>query len=253
MYKIRRQILLTMSILFFMHMRAYAQQPYLFDPVNGYQGHARQTTFTWTYLNVWVGKYEIQVDDNSDFSSPAIDVESDYKYYNTSLLLYDKTYWWRVRAYLRTGSIPPIFYHWSDWFGPSMFTTCLSTPFTVALLSPVDGSLNLSQPVTLDWTDVPITITYRVQVDNNADFSSPEIDMQSNESQFVANGLASGETYYWRVQSISFSAEFFNYCPAWSFQTKGLGDVNCDGKVNVGDAVFLINYIFKGGTTPHCP
>ena len=28
------------------------------------------------------------------------------------------------------------------------------------------------------------------------------------------------------------------------------GDVNCDGAVNVGDAVYLINYIFKNGPPP---
>jgi len=31
------------------------------------------------------------------------------------------------------------------------------------------------------------------------------------------------------------------------------GDANCDGAVNIGDAVYLINYIFKGGPPPGCP
>ena len=31
---------------------------------------------------------------------------------------------------------------------------------------------------------------------------------------------------------------------------QGLGDVNCDGVVNVADAVYLINYIFKNGPPP---
>jgi hypothetical protein len=31
------------------------------------------------------------------------------------------------------------------------------------------------------------------------------------------------------------------------------GDANCDGTVNVGDPVFLINYVFKGGPPPCCP
>jgi hypothetical protein len=31
------------------------------------------------------------------------------------------------------------------------------------------------------------------------------------------------------------------------------GDADCDGAVNVGDAVHLINYIFKGGPQPCCP
>ncbi len=31
-----------------------------------------------------------------------------------------------------------------------------------------------------------------------------------------------------------------------------VGDSNCDGPVNIGDAVYLINYIFKSGPAPGC-
>ncbi len=31
------------------------------------------------------------------------------------------------------------------------------------------------------------------------------------------------------------------------------GDANCDGSANVGDAVFLINFVFKNGPAPSCP
>jgi hypothetical protein len=30
-------------------------------------------------------------------------------------------------------------------------------------------------------------------------------------------------------------------------------DVNHDGKVNIGDAVYLIGYIFRTGPAPSCP
>lgn len=30
------------------------------------------------------------------------------------------------------------------------------------------------------------------------------------------------------------------------------GDVNCDGLVDLGDAIFLLNYLFKGGPAPTC-
>ncbi len=31
------------------------------------------------------------------------------------------------------------------------------------------------------------------------------------------------------------------------------GDANCDSSVNVGDAVYLISYVFKSGPDPCCP
>ncbi|MGB7061049.1 MAG: dockerin type I repeat-containing protein [Candidatus Zixiibacteriota bacterium] len=34
--------------------------------------------------------------------------------------------------------------------------------------------------------------------------------------------------------------------PLWA------GAVNCDGQVNLGDVVYLINYLFKAGPPPGC-
>ncbi|MCK4223809.1 MAG: dockerin type I repeat-containing protein [candidate division Zixibacteria bacterium] len=30
------------------------------------------------------------------------------------------------------------------------------------------------------------------------------------------------------------------------------GDANCDGVVDIGDVVYLINYLFRGGDPPGC-
>ncbi|MCK4224736.1 MAG: dockerin type I repeat-containing protein [candidate division Zixibacteria bacterium] len=30
------------------------------------------------------------------------------------------------------------------------------------------------------------------------------------------------------------------------------GDANCDGIIDLGDVVYLINYLFKGGPEPGC-
>jgi hypothetical protein len=30
------------------------------------------------------------------------------------------------------------------------------------------------------------------------------------------------------------------------------GDANCDGTVDLGDAVYILNYLFKGGPPPGC-
>ena len=31
------------------------------------------------------------------------------------------------------------------------------------------------------------------------------------------------------------------------------GDANCDGIVNVADVVYLVNYLYRGGDPPCCP
>jgi hypothetical protein len=31
------------------------------------------------------------------------------------------------------------------------------------------------------------------------------------------------------------------------------GDLNCSGKITIGDAIYLIAYIFRGGPAPCCP
>lgn len=33
---------------------------------------------------------------------------------------------------------------------------------------------------------------------------------------------------------------------------EGVGDANCDATTNIGDAVYMINFIFKGGPAPGC-
>jgi uncharacterized Ntn-hydrolase superfamily protein len=38
--------------------------------------------------------------------------------------------------------------------------------------------------------------------------------------------------------------------PPWPIEE---GDANCDGQTNIGDAVYLISHIFKGGPGPCCP
>jgi hypothetical protein len=64
--------------------------------------------------------------------------------------------------------------------------------------------------------------------------------------------LLRGEDYFWRVRA----GDGYEYGP-WSatasfFLTPAYicGDVNGDGQTNVGDAVYLINFVFKGGLQP---
>lgn len=49
------------------------------------------------------------------------------------------------------------------------------------------------------------------------------------------------------------SGEYFDGLVDWTYACCDLaGDANYDGKVNVGDAVFIVNYVFRGGPPPVC-
>jgi hypothetical protein len=51
-----------------------------------------------------------------------------------------------------------------------------STPGTPVLVAPPDGSTTGDPTPTFEWNGVIGADEYEIQVDNNADFSSPEID-----------------------------------------------------------------------------
>jgi hypothetical protein len=70
-------------------------------------------------------------------------------------------------------------------------------------------------------------------------------------SRQIIDTLSTGR-YYWKVRAYNASVE------KWSNQTWVLfsgirGDANNDAKVTVADAVYLVNYLFKGGPAPGLP
>ncbi len=72
-----------------------------------------------------------------------------------------------------------------------------------------------------------------------------------DSDEIASNYTLDRSTYYWRVCAHDIAD---NACESEiRYFTTNLfvcGDANGDGNVNVGDAVFLINYVFKGGQAP---
>jgi len=72
-------------------------------------------------------------------------------------------------------------------------------PGTPTLSSPSNGSTIGDATPTFDWADNDETSSYTILVDNNSNFSSPEINEVTTESEYTAvSNLAEG-TYYWKV------------------------------------------------------
>jgi hypothetical protein len=167
--------------------------------------------------------YTVQVSKNSSFTQVvATGTAAHISYTPTSDLPRSLTLFWRVRANGVNGPSA-----WSDF---SSFNTG-SPPGTPNLLNPPSNTLVSSYTPLLDWSDTTIPKGaaafnhYVLQIDDNADFSSPLVSQNGygqtyNSSASPATALPPNTTYSWRVQACNTNAK----CSAWSsprtFRTK---------------------------------
>ncbi len=84
------------------------------------------------------------------------------------------------------------------------------------LTAPADASSTCDTTPMFDWSDVSGATAYRIQVDNNSNFGSPEVNQRPGLSTYTpATALAAG-TYYWRVQSTNQCGDGAWSSPVWS-------------------------------------
>jgi len=106
----------------------------------------------------------------------------------------------------------PVFYTVSDYFDESnnssnVFSTqCWEAPLSPTLIAPNNNSSTNASDVNFSWqsttSSCPIAvITYRFQLDDANDFTSPLITTPfSNDLSYFYNNIPEGE-YWWRVQA----------------------------------------------------
>jgi hypothetical protein len=195
--------------------------------------------------------FQVQVDDNSDFSSPAV---NDTSVVNNSCLpacpsltipaltLNPGTkYYWRVRAFINEGG--PDFSGWSPVWN---FRAAIAAP---TLLFPVAGQgSGVLRPV-FDWNNPTGATGYVIQVDDISTFGSPlftkTITTATSQYQWTSDlpGL-DGKVFYWRVKATgpngaspySATGQFVKHLPP-------APAISLDKSVSSGD-----NYDTAGGT-----
>jgi hypothetical protein len=181
-------------------------------PANGSTLLNNRPIFDWSDLNNAIN-YTIQVSKSATTFAPLLAnvtlVPSTYA--PVKDLPTNQTLYWRVRAKYLTG------------YGPWSMVSVLHTanpPSVPTLVALANNALTNSTPM-LDWSNskvpagAPAFDHYIVQVDNQADFSSPIINVPvagpETNSNYLAT-LASNTKYYWHVQACNTSAQ----CSAWS-------------------------------------
>lgn len=166
--------------------------PTLATPANGATSLTQPVTLDWDDIATSTG-YQLQIDNNSDFSSVTLEQSVTASTYAVSGLADGTTFYWRVRAQNGCG--------YGSWSASRFFSTACNLPVAPNYVSPANGATGLAQPVALDWSDVSGAIVYQVQVDDNSSFASTIIDQQPTVSTYSASGLTGATVYYWRVRT----------------------------------------------------
>lgn len=167
--------------------------PTLVSPADGAVAQTQPVEIDWDAVDGATG-YAIQVDDDANFGSPAVDVAVTATDYSVSELIGSTDYYWRVRSNNSCGH--------SSWSSTRDFTTdACPLPDDAVLQSPADQDSLLAQPVVLDWSDAAVATSYRVQLDDDSSFSTPVYDQEVIVSTASVSGLPAGALRYWRIRS----------------------------------------------------
>jgi len=172
--------------------------PVLVSPITGANNQPVILTLTWNSVNTATG-YDLQFSDKPDFSRVILTLNGlTQTRQPISGLGYGATYYWRIRATATSGV--------SAWSSANSFTTTANSAVPPVLSLPANGAINQSQNLTLSWSPVTNAIGYNLQFSVSPTFTTVLLSLNNlvSNSQPIS-GLAFGDTYYWRVSTITIS------------------------------------------------
>ena len=171
-------------------------------------------TFTWDMVE-GAEYYELQVDDDPGFATPAININTKQNSYTDIHTLGNATYYWRVRVHRNGGPV-------NNWTSSQSFT--LSLPIPTGMNHLPSGVV--SRAATLCWTPLLVNSSgtpvlaawkYRIQVSKDATFSSTWDSVDTEQSCWTpTKGYDDGQ-YYWRIAMLDGESKQGNYSATQTF------------------------------------
>lgn len=236
----------------------YADQLIQISPPNGYQFHEcsaddENIVLDWED-NANMDRYEVEVDDNPEYSSPCYYSDTDpevsfiYVCGECQDLIDEGTYYWRVR-----GRVKPPCNMYGEWSQTRTFSVgCQDLTVNMDGMTPSDGAEG-GYYVTFNWNDVTNAGAYQIQIDtvseNFDNIWADEVIFGSEHSQQLPPGFTE---IYWRVKPLpAFDCsdgpwtDPFLYYPIIEICELN-GDANSDGALDVLDIVLIVEYILDG-------
>jgi hypothetical protein len=190
--------------------------PALTGPANGLITNNRMPTIQWGAPNYAFPPltYEIQVDNNADFSSPEYAEAGIGALSTTTTALADGRYNVRVRA---------VNQYWvpGAWSVVRAFTVDTVPTDAPNLLQPFDGaSLTVLAPI-LSWSNPVGAVRYEVELSHNSSFSRP-VRVAVSAARFTAPGPLNNAVYWWRVRSFDAAGNVSAWSSPRSFTARSL-------------------------------
>ncbi|MEO6096209.1 MAG: fibronectin type III domain-containing protein [Fibrobacteria bacterium] len=165
----------------------------LVSPADGADAQAATLVLKWR-TSLRTDTYRLQVSLSPTFATTVFD-DATLKDTTKSVgpLKDNETYYWRVNAKNAAGA--------GVFSEIRSFTTKEGAAAEPVLVSPADNAGNLPTDVTFKWKTSANATTYLVQVSEKADFSTKVEEDEDVDTEFVAEDLDNGKTYYWRVRA----------------------------------------------------
>ncbi|MBN1950953.1 MAG: T9SS type A sorting domain-containing protein [Bacteroidales bacterium] len=185
-------------------------------PADGSTCQAVPPSLSWAAAT-HADHYILQVDNNDNFSSPEY-YKDDVSGTSQSVtgLSEGTTYYWRSKAVNGCGTEGP-------WSSVNDFTTTISSVAIPAPASPVDEATCQALNTTLSWASASNAVSYALQLDDNADFSSPLVDQSVAGTSYNCSGLSETTEYFWRVKGVGSCSMESDWTTSRSFQTGSAG------------------------------
>jgi len=167
-------------------------QVVLVTPGDGSEVGPTGVTMVWRRSGPAVERYWCEVSTDSLFSFASVDSMVVDTTHTVAGLSIGARYWWRVRAYNRTG--------WGPFSEARTFET-LSLPDQALLLWPADGALVVRDTVEAMWEGCRPSVTrYWCEIATDSLFTFKSVDSTLADTCHTFRQLTS-PTYWWRVKA----------------------------------------------------
>ncbi|MBP6977215.1 MAG: T9SS type A sorting domain-containing protein [Bacteroidales bacterium] len=188
--------------------------PALVAPKDGADYQAPNVLLDWEAVAGGIDlHYDVQISLNNGFTDPT-QLTTTMSSINTSELLFDTEYFWRVRAVDQTGT--------SNWSPARSFKTV----DVVELSKPKKNGTDIVPDVFLEWdksSEITGITHYDVEIDQVNTFDSPNyhrflIPFVDEINKYQMENLLFGVDYFWRVRAIH-SKDTTEWSQVWKFTT----------------------------------